>query len=352
MADGPGGGSRKPIRGPWWAAVLVLALALVHAPVPVGAGEGAEGDRLEHVSVQAREFIRANEAMVLPGPLTVERAGAMRRKQAARQAEALEELARSPGYSAEKRTLGGVEVVVVESPAGRRTKGAPAVLYVHGGGYALKSALDTLAVQMASETELPIISVEYRLAPEHPFPAALEDCLAAYKGLLKTHDPGEVALLGGSAGGGLVLATLLAAGEEGLPMPRAVGLFSPWTDLTRTGDSYYSNEGRDPVLRWEGNLEHFARSYAGRHDPEDPLLSPVYGKYGQGFPPVLIVTGTRDLFLSNCVRMNRKMRQAGVEAGLEVWEEMFHGFELMPYLPEGKEARRAMADFFRKQLSQ
>jgi len=349
----PGGGYRKQTRLPWWAAILLLAIILTPASGTTGTGEGdaPESDRLEHISDQGREFIHGNLAMTLPGPLTVKLAQAMRREQAKRQSEALEKLAGSPGYSAKERNLGGVEVVVVESPVRLRPTDSPVVLYVHGGGYVLKSALDTLAVYMAEETGLPIVSVEYRLAPEHPFPAALEDCLAAYRGLLESYDPGEVVLLGGSAGGGLVLSTLLAAREQGLPLPRAVGLFSPWTDLTRTGDSYYFNEGRDPVLRWQGNLEIFARSYAGSQDLKDPLVSPVYGDYEGSFPKALIVTGTRDLFLSNCVRITRKIRRAGGDIRLEIWEEMFHGFELMPNLPEGAEARKTMATFLLESLS-
>ena len=191
---------------------------------------------------------------------------------------------------------------------------------------------------------MPVYSIEYRLAPEHPFPAGLDDCMAVYKTLEDRLRSGNVVVFGGSAGGGLALAMLLRAKEDGLPMPAALGLFSPWSDLSRTGDSYFANEGRDPVLRWGGNLEYFAAAYAGDRDRKDPLLSPIHGDY-DGFPPTLIVTGTRDLFLSNAVRLSRRMRLAGADAELRVWESMFHGFDLMPGLPEGEQAHAEMADF-------
>ncbi|MFW5837765.1 MAG: alpha/beta hydrolase [Desulfovibrionaceae bacterium] len=303
-----------------------------------------------HISEQARRFIKANRAMELDGPLTPASAQKLRGAITAATQESLNALHKSLQCSTERRKIGDVDVVIVRPKNGPLSGSGKIALYVHGGGYALKSALDAGALLMADRLGIPVYSVEYRLAPEHPFPAGLEDCLAVYRELIKEFDHRSMVVFGGSAGGGLALTMLLQARTEGAPMPRAVGLFSPWADLTRTGDSYYANEGRDPVLKWEGNLEYFAASYAGERDPKDPLLSPVYGDYGRGFPPTLIVTGTRDLFLSNSVRLARVLRTAGAEAKLRVWEEMFHGFDLSPDLPEGEEARSEMADFLLQAL--
>ena len=217
-------------------------------------------------------------------------------------------------------------------------------MYIHGGGYVLKSALDTTAVLMAHQLQLLVYSIEYRLGPEHPFPAGLNDCMAVYKSLENRLKSRKVVVFGGSAGGGLALAMLLQAKRNGLPMPKTLGLFSPWSDLSRTGDSYYANEGRDPVLKWKDNLKFFAAAYAGNANRSNPLLSPIYGEYEE-FPPTIITTGTRDLFLSKCVRLSRRMRLAGVDVELRVWEAMFHGFDLMPDMPEGREVRREMATF-------
>jgi acetyl esterase/lipase len=323
-------------------ASLVLAVAVFLAPAQAKGVEQA-GEAMLPVSQQARDFIGKTTAQPLAGPLTRQRAEQMRQKLALSE-KGLPELASRLECTISDVRLNGVKVVRVSPKAISPEKEDRAALYVHGGGYVLKSALDATAVLMARLLGMPVYSIEYRLAPEHPFPDGLDDCMAVYGSFEDRLKAGKVVVFGGSAGGGLALAMLLKAKKGGLPMPAALGLFSPWSDLTRTGDSYYANEGRDPVLRWEGNLEFFAAAYAGGADPENPLISPIRGEYG-GFPPTLIITGTRDLFLSNSVRLGRRMRLAGVDAELRAWEAMFHGFDLMPDLPEGGEARREMADF-------
>lgn len=345
-------------------AALLLSTALVWHLMPLNSalaqatGHNQElpsaslpKDSLDHVSTQAKAFISGNTAQTLPGPLSPELAATMRTKQFAAEKAILEGLQASLKPTIRERTVAGVPVVVIAPRSAAPENGERIALYIHGGGYALKSALDVTALLMAEQLGLAVYSVDYRLAPEHPFPQGLDDCLAVYGALLQQFSSDNMVVFGGSAGGGLALAMLLKAKQQGLPLPRALGLFSPWTDLSRTGDSYYANEGRDPVLSWEDNLEHFAAAYAGGLDRTDPLLSPVQGEYA-GFPPTLVITGTRDLFLSNSVRLARKMLQAGVDAELRVWEEMFHGFDLMPELPEGEQARREMAGFLRHKLGQ
>ncbi len=242
-------------------------------------------------------------------------------------------------------TIGGVSVAVLVPKNISGANEGKAAMYLHGGGFALGNPDDAYAMRLAALLRVPVYGVKYRLAPEHPFPAALDDCLAVYAKLIESHSPRNVVVFGGSAGGNLALTMLLKANAAGLPMPAALGLSSPASDLTRTGDSYFANQGRDPVLQWDGLMEYFALAYAQGNNPKNPMLSPVYADYWPGFPPTLITTGTRDLFLSNCVRLSQAMRQSGVDVELRIWEGMFHGFELIPDLPESEEARAEMAAF-------
>ncbi|MFW5490047.1 MAG: alpha/beta hydrolase [Desulfovibrio sp.] len=323
--------------------VVFLALGPVHSIVATETVNRQAEKAMLPVSEQAREFIATTKAAPLDGPLTTQQAEQMRQK-IAEGSKGLTLLATHLQCTVSDMQVGGVKVVRV-APRGISPEQEDRVaLYIHGGGYVLKSALDITALLMVRQLNMPVYSIEYRLAPEHPFPAGLNDCMAVYKAFEERMQARKVVVFGGSAGGGLALAMLLQAKKEGLPMPSAVGLFSPWSDLSRTGDSYYANEGRDPVLSWKGNLEFFASAYAGKANRKNPLLSPIHGTY-EGFPPTLIITGTRDLFLSNSVRLSRRMQLAGVDAELRVWEAMFHGFDLMPDLPEGRQARREMAEF-------
>ncbi len=186
--------------------------------------------------------------------------------------------------------LGGVPVVTVETPGNDPTT---VVLYIHGGAYALGSAADSagLAADVSRRTGARAISLDYRLAPENPFPAAVEDAVAAYRALLDEGTPSsKVAFVGESAGGGLVVATLLALKEAGLPQPSSAAVFSPWTDLTVSGDSAVSKADVDPALTPQG-LRTRARDYLGETDPATPLASPIFGDL-TGLPPLLIQAGS------------------------------------------------------------
>ena len=169
-----------------------------------------------------------------------------------------------------------------------------------------------------------VISIDYRMPPDFPYPAALDDAMAVSGELVKTNDPKKMAIFGTSTGNGMTLAMVLRAKAEKLPFPAAIAPGVPWSDMTKTGDSYIANEMVDNVLvsnnGWLGDA---AKLYANAHDLKDPLLSPVYGAF-RGFPPTILTTGTRDFFLSNAVQVHRKLREVGVEAMLNIFERQSH----------------------------
>ena len=165
-------------------------------------------------------------------------------------------------------------------------------------------------------------ALDYRVAPDHPFPAALDDCVAVYRALLAERPSGEIVVMGTSAGGNLAAALLLRAADEGLAMPAGALLMTPELDLTERGDTFNTLMGLDVVL--PERLMPFNLAYAAGADLADPYVSPLHGVV-TGFPPTLIQAGTRDIFLSNAVVMHRKLRRAGIRAELNVWEDMPHG---------------------------
>jgi acetyl esterase/lipase len=219
--------------------------------------------------------------------------------------------------------LDGVRTYVVrrdDVPDGPDT---PIYLDIHGGALIIGGGdvCKLMATAGALGRDMITWAVDYRMPPLHPYPAALDDCLAIYRRALNEGSPDNVFVGGASAGGNLAAALLLRAKDEGLPMPAALVLLSPEVDLTESGDSFHTNLGIDHVL---GLLMNVNLLYAGGHDLSDPYLSPLFGDV-TGFPPTFVQTGTRDLFLSNSARMHRKLRAAGVEAELHVFEAMPHG---------------------------
>ncbi|TML10722.1 MAG: alpha/beta hydrolase [Actinobacteria bacterium] len=166
-------------------------------------------------------------------------------------------------------------------------------------------------------------SVDYRMPPDHPYPTPLDDCVVAYRALLRDYRPDDIIVGGASAGGNLAAALILRARDEGLPLPAAAVLLTPEVDLTESGDSFQTNLGIDTVLT--RSLAAPSKLYAAGHALEHPYLSPLFGDFTKGFPPTFLQTGTRDLFLSNTVRMHRALREAGVPAELHVFEAMPHG---------------------------
>jgi epsilon-lactone hydrolase len=226
-------------------------------------------------------------------------------------------------------------------------------VHVHGGYYVLApgEAGTREAILLAGFGGFKVISVDYRMPPDFPYPAALDDAMAVYRAVLDTTPSRNVGIFGTSAGGGLALAMVLRAKQERLPLPGAIAPGTPWSDMTKTGDSYFTNEMVDNVLVSDDGFGHAAALlYANGHDLKDPLLSPIYGDM-HGFPPTILTSGTRDLFLSNTVRVHRKLREAGVEAVLQVFEGQSHAQYYRDIkAPETREYNLEVAEFFERHL--
>ena len=227
------------------------------------------------------------------------------------------------------------------------------LIHVHGGCYLLSpgEAGTAEAVMMAGFGHFKVISVDYRMPPEAYFPAALDDAMTVYKAALKMARPRNMAIFGTSAGGALTLEMILRAKQLGLPMPAAIAPGTPMSDVTKVGDSFNTNAMLDNVLvSPDGFCDAAAKFYANGHDLKDPLLSPVYGDM-HGFPPAILTTGTRDLLLSNTVRVHQALRAAGVEAYLQVFEGQSHAeYQRDDTAPETRVAFSEIAGFFDRHL--
>jgi monoterpene epsilon-lactone hydrolase len=227
------------------------------------------------------------------------------------------------------------------------------LIHVHSGCYVSNPGESGTgeAILMAGLGGFKVISVDYRMPPDAPYPAALDDAMTVWKAAVKMAEPKNMAIFGTSAGGALTLSMVLRAKQEDLPLPGAIAAGTPMADLTGRGDSFATNAMVDNVLvAYGASCDKRAALYAGGHDLKDPLLSPVYGDM-RGFPPAILTTGTRDLLLSNTVRVHRKLRQAGVEAALQVFEGQSHAQYLRDVnAPETKDAIGEIAHFFDKHL--
>jgi acetyl esterase/lipase len=302
------------------------------------------------VSAEARSFFEA--ALPLePWDVAPETIAALRQAERAAAAPRAEAVRAALTERVEDIEIAGVPVQRVvpkgTGPASDEANDSRALLYFYGGSHVAGSPYEDLPITagLAHRLGVRVLACHYRLAPEHPFPAGLEDGLAVYRALLADIGPDGLAVVGESAGGNLALAVMLAARDTGLALPAATALLSPWCDITDTGDTNRSLMGLDPTLDYELHLAEAAAAYAGGRDLTDPLVSPLYADYGPGFPPTLITTGTRDLFLSDCARLSTQLRQAGAEARLHVWEGMWHVFEWYPDLPEAQQSLDEIADF-------
>jgi acetyl esterase/lipase len=246
--------------------------------------------------------------------------------------------------------IAGVPVRIVTPeglPEANRDK---VLLNLHGGGFNSDSGSYTETIPIASFTRIKVVAVLYRLAPEHPFPAAVDDSVAVYKELLKTYKPEHIVIYGTSAGAIMTAEVAAKLKQLGLPMPAALGIFSGMGDFARNGDSIalYGLRGLSGRLDPPTSEPHDSY-YVGQTDPKDPILSPIYGDL-HGLPPTLFVTSTRDILLSGTVNLHRAYLSAGVDARLVVFDALPHAFWYDPLLPEAQEANHIMADFFVKQL--
>ncbi|MFE2886777.1 alpha/beta hydrolase [Streptomyces sp. NPDC059272] len=242
--------------------------------------------------------------------------------------------------------LGGVPVVTVETP---ETGSATVLLYLHGGAYAIGSAADAagLAAEVSRRTGARAVCVDYRLAPEHPFPAAVDDALAVYRALLDDGiSSSDIAFVGESAGGGLVAAALVAVKDAGLPQPASAAVFSPWADLSVSGDSAVSKAAVDASLTSEG-LRIRARDYLRDTDPTTPHASPVFADL-TGVAPLFIQVGSYEILLDDAVRLAARAAAHDVHVELQVWPEVPHVFQAFAaMLDEGAAALDAAGAFIR-----
>ena len=226
-------------------------------------------------------------------------------------------------------------------------------LLLHGGGYNAGSPKThrKLGAYLAQVTKMRVLTPDYRLAPEHPFPAAVEDALLAYGWLLSEgHAPGDIVVGGDSAGGGLALSMLLALREAKAEMPRAAVLMAPWTDLTVSSPSYEELRALDPIITRE-NLREAGLWYAGRRDPADPMASPLFADL-TGLPPMLIHAGGDEVMLDDSRRFAERALAAGVKVDFKIWPGLWHVFQsAVPQVPEAAVAIAEIGDFVRAQYA-
>jgi acetyl esterase/lipase len=260
--------------------------------------------------------------------------------------------AKTYGSAVSDRVIGGVPTVEV-LPKGYKDDRS-VLIYVHGGGFISGSARSNVlgAAIMADATGRRVISVEYTVAPRGQFPRVTDEVTAVYKALLAQGVSAKrIGMFGGSAGGTIVAATALKIRDQGLPMPAALLLQSPATDLTGAGDTRITLSEADPALR-PGTVQPGIDAYAAPADQRNPYASPVYGDFHKGYPPTLIQGGTKEFLLSDFVRLHRAIRGAGGDSRLEIYEGMPHGFsDLMVNTPEGREAKAEAIAFWNQHLA-
>jgi acetyl esterase/lipase len=250
---------------------------------------------------------------------------------------------------AEEIEIAGVPVFSI-TPHGTATDDRRVFLEFHGGGLVAGGGpvCRAMGLSAIARTGVRTLAVDYRMPPDHPFPTPLDDCVAVYRALLDSHAPGQIVVGGLSAGGNLAAATILRTRDEGVPLPAAAVLLTPQLDLTESGDSFRTNLGLDMILT--GSLMPANLLYAGGHDLSDPYVSPLFGDFSKGWPPTLLSAGTRDLFLSNAVRMHRALRAVDVTAELHILEAAPHGGFLWD-TPEDKELDREVRRFVEQHLT-
>jgi epsilon-lactone hydrolase len=250
------------------------------------------------------------------------------------------------GTRTEAVDAGGVRADLITTPSSNEHRH---VLFLHGGGFIIGSPALYRHVtwRIAETTRARVLAVDYRLAPEHPYPAALDDAVAAYHWLLaKSADQRQLAVMGDSAGGGLVFSLLMRLRDQGTPLPAAAVALSPWTDLALTGPSLRLNDTADPMLSAEDPPQ-FVGEYLAGIDPRTPYASPLYGDPA-GLPPTMIQVGSDEVLRDDSVRMAERMRAAGCQVELEIWPRMPHVWHIfVPLIPEARRAIERIGTFVR-----
>jgi len=254
------------------------------------------------------------------------------------------------GVFLEATHAGGVPGEWIHAVGARADK---VLLYLHGGGYVAGSPAShrALTSALSREARVRVLALDYRLAPEHPYPAALDDAMSAYTWLLDQGFPARSIAIGGdSAGGGLTAATLVRLRDTpAMPLPAAAFMLSPWADLAGTGESVRTRAALDPMIG--GDLAAFGRYYVGPDgDPQHPLISPIHADM-RGLPPLLIQVGTREVLHDDAIRLAERVRAGQGKVELEVWDDMIHVFQVFPsLLPEARRAIRRIGEFLRAEL--
>ena len=225
------------------------------------------------------------------------------------------------------------------------------ILYLHGGGYAIGSVNThrAMVARIAKASRTKAWLIDYRLAPEYPFPAALDDATGAYQHLLNSgYSHEQIILMGESAGGGLVLSTMICLRDTGIALPAAAVVMSPFTDLTASGESISSRLHRDPMNKPEDIV--ITNHYVGNHNPAHPLLSPLFADLS-GLPPLYIQVGDDEIMLSDSTRLVEKAKQSGIEVEIEIWEKMWHVWQFFaPYMPEANRAIKKIGNFVQQSV--
>lgn len=224
-----------------------------------------------------------------------------------------------------------------------------AILQLHGGGYIgkMRNIYRNFAVEYSGlGNGMPVLTIDYRVAPENPYPAALEDAICAYQWLIeKGYDGEHIFLAGDSAGGGLALALVMYLKNHGKQLPCGIIAMSPWTDLTASGESYQTNFDKDPLFGGTKDSMLYNREYLGLEDPRNPYISPLFGDF-TGFPPMLIQVGSYEMLLSDSKLTAKKAKEQGVKVRLHVYEGMFHVFQMaMQHMPESRYAWKEIGKF-------
>jgi acetyl esterase/lipase len=227
------------------------------------------------------------------------------------------------------------------------------ILYLHGGGYMIGSPKSHrgIVARISHASKARAFALDYRLGPESPFPAAVEDAVAAYRWLINHETPANnIVIAGDSAGGGLTLATLISLRDAGDPLPAAAVLLSPWTDLTLSGASYITKADADPLLK-KNHLMTFCDAYVEKSDPKNPLISSVFANL-KNLPPMLIQVGSDEILLDDSVRVADAAKKAGVDVTIEIWDGLWHVWQCFArYVPEAKDAINKIGAFIRLHMT-
>lgn len=296
------------------------------------------------LSPEATAFLAKNKAARFPGAVTAWKVRLFRRLYARQGAKSVRRAldARAPHLTRDR--VAKVPVVSLDPVPAGSAPDSDYLVYIHGGAFVVGSAVDELAIELSAATGLPAYSIDYDLSPEVRYPRALHQCHDVWQALTSER-PGRPVLVGASAGGNLALALLLLLLKESGTLPAAAVLVTPWTDLSATGESRARNEGKDPIIRWHGQLDKAAAVYADQASLADPLVSPVHGDWHGLAAPTLITTGTLDLFESDCTRLHESMQAHGVPVTIDVADGLWHGYQAEADLPEARRSIEAIGRF-------